>query len=571
MCQDCDGDDLDRRRFLRRAGGVVAAVATGWAVSEVLDPARAHAMGGAPFEYLNMGEDRRPSKRKPKTGKKPATSTAAPTVSAPHIVTRAEWGADETLRTPERSFAPIRKLIVHHSASTNNPANPVQTVRDIYRYSVLNRNFSDFGYNFAIDHRGTIYEGRYSRDYSPGEVHSGEDTAGRGVVGAHAKGVNAGTCGIVMIGNFMEGSPTDAAESALCDLLAWKASTHRIDPIASEDFINLFGDHRVFPNIAGHRQTGLTLCPGNRLFAKMDAIRAEVLRRVGNFPPLTIDMSMATTYVATGQSTRSTTTTRPPASKLSTQTATGGPGRSVPLGYHIMATDGTVLAFEGNGAPTIARIDHPVALTHAVAGWYALNANGRVRSFDGAQVLGDLASRHAKGTPVDIAATPTGAGYWILTRQGGVFAFGDAPDVGSPRRQGVSAPAVRIHATASGGGYWVLGSDGALRGFGDAAPLGQVSSLGGAPVDFAVTSGGDGAWVLGDNGAVATVGSARRFGDLTTSRRRWSKPAVGILAAPDNGYLVLTHNGGLYAFGRAPYLGSAAGAGLTAASIAGVF
>jgi hypothetical protein len=94
---------------------------------------------------------------------------------------------------------------------------------------------------------------------------------------------------------------------------------------------------------------------------------------------------------------------------------------------------------------------------------------------------------------------------------------------------------------------------------------------GGKPIDFAPTSSGTGAWVLGDNGAIVALGNARRFGDLTSIRNRWSHPAVGILASMDNGYLLLTNNGGLYAFGQTTFLGSAAGAGLTAAGIAGVF
>jgi hypothetical protein len=569
MCQHCDGDDFGRRRFLRRAGGVVAAIAAGVVVPDLIDPARVDALG-APFEYLNMGEDRRLAARQPVAEKKkPKPKPASPpAVVAPTIVTRAQWGADETLRTTERSFAPIRKLVVHHSASENNPSNPMETVRQIYRYSVQNRNFSDFGYNFAIDHKGTIYEGRYSRQYPAGVVHSGEDTSGRGVVGAHAKGVNAGTCGIVLIGNFMLGSPTDAAIASLCDLLAWKASMHHIDALGADPFINLIGDQRVFPNIAGHRQTGLTLCPGNRLFGRLDAVRAEVNRRIGSFPPLTIDMSKATTYISTGGG----KTTPGTASNLSTKAAaTPGPGRSVPIGYRILATDGTVVSFAGTGSPAIGRVSNPVGLTHTSSGWFALDRAGTVTAFDGAKSYGDLKTTKAKGTPVDIAATPTGAGYWILTREGGVYAFGDAVAAGSPQRLGVASESVRIHSSLSGKGFWVLGADGRLRNFGDASTLGTTPALGGKPIDFATTSSGAGAWVLGDDGAIVALGNARRLGDLTNISNHWSHPAVGILASMDSGYLLLTNNGGLYAFGQTKFLGSAAGAGLTAAGIAGVF
>ena len=102
------------------------------------------------------------------------------------------------------------------SSSTTPPAptsraEPAQVVRDMYHYHVKGRGFSDVGYNFAIDHRGTIYEGRWSRRYGSGETPDGEDGSGYGVVGAHSLGVNAGSCGVVLIGDFTKAQPTTAA------------------------------------------------------------------------------------------------------------------------------------------------------------------------------------------------------------------------------------------------------------------------------------------------------------------------------------------------------------------------
>ena len=82
------------------------------------------------------------------------------------VIGRISWGADETVRINERQYAPIRKLIVHHTASDNRPANPAAVVRQTYRYHVVGRGFSDIGYNFLIDHRGRIYEGRFARRYA---------------------------------------------------------------------------------------------------------------------------------------------------------------------------------------------------------------------------------------------------------------------------------------------------------------------------------------------------------------------------------------------------------------------
>ena len=77
------------------------------------------------------------------------------------------WGADETVRINERQYAPIRKLIVHHTASDNRPANPAAVVRQTYRYHAVGRGFGDIGYNFLIDHRGGS-----TRVASPGDTRS---------------------------------------------------------------------------------------------------------------------------------------------------------------------------------------------------------------------------------------------------------------------------------------------------------------------------------------------------------------------------------------------------------------
>ena len=105
--------------------------------------------------------------------------------------------------------------MVHHTASPNNPSNPAAVLRDMYRYHVVDRGYADLGYNFVIDHRGNVYEGRWARDYGAGEIHDGEDEDGLGVMGAHADGVNEGSCGVVLIGDFSSRRPTDAAMNAL--------------------------------------------------------------------------------------------------------------------------------------------------------------------------------------------------------------------------------------------------------------------------------------------------------------------------------------------------------------------
>ena len=130
----------------------------------------------------------------------------------PIVIPRSGWVEDETLRTSDRTFAPIQKLIVHHSA-TPLSADPTADIRNIYKFHIEGRDWADIAYNFVIDQGGRIYEGRWAHDYADGEVHSGETTDGLGVVGAHTLNYNTGSCGIILLGDFTE----DAAERRVVD------------------------------------------------------------------------------------------------------------------------------------------------------------------------------------------------------------------------------------------------------------------------------------------------------------------------------------------------------------------
>ena len=258
VCDACDRP-YDRRRFLRHlaAGGALAADrrAVGGRRRRRRASVRGHpARRGAPPQDAPEGAHAPDPARRPVPW------------AAPRIITRAEWGADESIRTSGRAFAPIRKLVVHHTASPNNPSNPPGVVRDMYRYHVVDRGYADIGYNFVIDHRGNIYEGRWARNYAPGEIHDGEDEDGFGVMAAHAEGVNAGSCGVVLIGDFSSRQPTDAAVNALVQLLAWKASRHQIDPWDSE---TVHRPLRAGAQVPEHRR------PSHRRVHRLPRQRAE--------------------------------------------------------------------------------------------------------------------------------------------------------------------------------------------------------------------------------------------------------------------------------------------------------
>jgi hypothetical protein len=256
---DPPGDGVDRRAFLRHVATGALAVAAGGLAAGALAPDDA---------------DARPRHAK---------------LKAPPIVSRAQWRADESIRGSVAGWAPVRKLIVHHTASSNR-ANDLAVVRFTYAYHVLGRGYSDVGYNFFIGRDGRIYEGRRARRYARGEIHSGEDGAKNGVIGGHALAHNAGSCGIALLGNFEHARPTRAAVISLIRLLAWEAQRHRIDPLGSDKYTGVTGVTQRFPNIVGHRGVGATACPGARLNVLLPAIRQQVATLVGRFPARTSDM-----------------------------------------------------------------------------------------------------------------------------------------------------------------------------------------------------------------------------------------------------------------------------------------
>ncbi len=269
MCELCIAEDaLPRRRFLRLAATGAVAIAAGAA----FDTGIAEAKPKSPTK---------PAAKHPKIG----------VIPTPKIVTRAQWGADESIRdTRVIGYAPFRKIVVHHTASPNSTKDPAATVRFGYELHVIGRGFTDIGYNFLIGPDGEIFEGRRARKYGKGELHTGEDGSRNAIIGGHTKGRNAGTCGIALIGNFMKTSPSSAAIASLIHLAAWEAQRHRIDPLGSDEFIATDSTKLVFPNIVGHRGIGSTLCPGTKMAASMPRLRKQVAERVGSFPARKSDM-----------------------------------------------------------------------------------------------------------------------------------------------------------------------------------------------------------------------------------------------------------------------------------------
>ena len=233
-----------------------------------------------------------------------------------NIISRSEWGADETLRywnpdvnVPQSSsssssktrtdpcgdFATkfkselaiaqvkdrspsgdlltwplqyvkrIRKITIHHTDSEIRDVNGdhkmdnrdyKSIVRAIYHYHTISRGWGDIGYNYLIDPLGNIYEGRYGGDK---------------VIGAHALCHNNGSLGIAIIGNYENHQIPEPAAEALVSLVAKKSKQHSIDPKGNSVFRG-----KKLANIYGHRDVRPTACPGEMLYAFLPILRERV-------------------------------------------------------------------------------------------------------------------------------------------------------------------------------------------------------------------------------------------------------------------------------------------------------
>lgn len=214
----------------------------------------------------------------------PATAAAA--ASTPDVVTRAEWGADESLKSTsggcDRDFYDVQQLFVHHTAGSNSATDYEAMMRAIYEFHTEGRGWCDLGYNFVIAPDGTVFEGRWARSYSDWEIHNSENRTQQAVSGAHVANHNSGSVGISMMGDFTHAHLTASARSSLVDVLAWEADRHDLDPQSKHTYVNpSTGETRKLPRIAGHRDAGSTACPGTTIYKDLPDLRADVAALIG--------------------------------------------------------------------------------------------------------------------------------------------------------------------------------------------------------------------------------------------------------------------------------------------------
>lgn len=201
-------------------------------------------------------------------------------VTAPTIVPRSEWDpagdcpfVGGSRSTPERVQLHHTHIPVVH-APDETPA-AMQSICRTHR-----DRFADFGYHYAIDPYGRIWQGRgpMPEDMTP-DVREG----------AHAQGFNERSMGVALIGDFDEAPPSPEAIEATVELLAFLADTYDMDPGSTVGTESTGGSatrfpegtHVELPAIAGHRDTGSnTSCPGEHLYELLPELRQAVAERL---------------------------------------------------------------------------------------------------------------------------------------------------------------------------------------------------------------------------------------------------------------------------------------------------
>ncbi len=208
---------------------------------------------------------------------------AASTPPRPEIIPRSAWAEGLPARRELEPETP-RFLLVHHSAGANgvtSRAKVIKTLRGYYRMHTTTKKWPDIAYNFLIDAKGRIWEGRTGSLAGPVR---GDATGGN-------QGFDQKIC---LLGNFQKRQPTKAAYASLVALLAWLAAEYDIDVDAGRSItFTSRGSNRWKKGkkvrtrpIGGHRDMSLTACPGDRFYPRIrKKLLPDVRARVREYGP----------------------------------------------------------------------------------------------------------------------------------------------------------------------------------------------------------------------------------------------------------------------------------------------
>ncbi|MFJ9953450.1 N-acetylmuramoyl-L-alanine amidase [Kitasatospora sp. NPDC091207] len=261
-------------------GGATAPLWTGPSdgVAVRVTPGPGGLPAGLRLELVDPGRGAAPASARTLPAEPPDGHQAA----RPAIVTRAGWGADESLRDPQVEYTgPVRVVFVHHTATATEYAcaDAPRVIRAIYQYHVQSNGWRDIGYNFLVDRCGTVYEGRAGGAELP--VH-----------GAHTLGFNADSAGVAALGTFVTDTPPPPVPDGLARLAAWKLGLTGQDAAGRTQLVSSSSASRypkgtsvTFEAVSGHRDAFNTECPGAALYPLLPAVRTQAALLQGGARP----------------------------------------------------------------------------------------------------------------------------------------------------------------------------------------------------------------------------------------------------------------------------------------------
>jgi hypothetical protein len=208
-----------------------------------------------------------------------SVASADAVTDQPRVIPRERWGADACVPRQPADSGTVDAAFVHHTVTGNgySRSEVKPMVLSICQYHRNTRRWDDIGYNFLVDRFGRIFEGRAG----------GIDQA---VQGAHAQGFNDQSTGVAALGTHGSERFSRAGRRATASLLAWKLSLHGVEVPGKSTLVSGGGETNRYPegrevtvrNISGHRDVGLTTCPGDRLDDQLTNIRERVRRKVAS-------------------------------------------------------------------------------------------------------------------------------------------------------------------------------------------------------------------------------------------------------------------------------------------------
>jgi hypothetical protein len=185
-----------------------------------------------------------------------ATEAAKPRTPAPIPVValgRDRWGAAPPRARLMEPMGTVKRITVHHSDTQDTSADEASSsrvLRSIQQNHMQQKDWGDIAYHYLIDSAGRVWNGRSLT-----------------LQGAHAGDhfTNRGNIGICLLGDFESASPTKAQWTSLDKLVRHLLQRHGL-PAAS-----LLTHQEIRPTAKG-----ATACPGRRLQAMVERLRADL-------------------------------------------------------------------------------------------------------------------------------------------------------------------------------------------------------------------------------------------------------------------------------------------------------